>query len=161
MERKKKWLAAGILLVIVFLCRAAYLGQTVPLIECDEKSRITRVVVYWEKWPKGWEDVTERIDGDKVLELLEARQRKRGRSGKKSYITIDNDTRIEIRGEDKNGEFEIFVGKWHKFCRNASRRQVNYWILEEDALREEVFALIDGEAEGGGGHGEQKEMDLD
>lgn len=110
MKGKRAWIGAAVLAAVILLCRAVYLGQMVPLIECDEKSRITRVAVYWEKWPKGWEDVTERIDGDKVLELLEARQRKRGRSGKKTYITIDNDTRIEIRGEDKNGEFEIFEG---------------------------------------------------
>ncbi len=144
MKEKKIWIGIAVLAAVLLLCRAVYLGQIVPLIERDEESRITRVVVYRSKWPEGCEDVTERVDGGKILDLLETRQRKRGRSGKKSYITIDNGTRIEIRGEDKDGEFEIFVGKWHKFCRNAGRTKRNYWILEEDTLLEEVFALIDG-----------------
>lgn len=145
MRGKRGWIGIAALAAVILLCRAAYLGQTVPLIECDEKSRkIPRVWVYWEKWPEGCENVTERIDGDKVLELLEARQRKRGRTGKKSYITIDNNTKFEIFGRDKYGEFEIFIGEWHIFCRSAGKTQWNYWILEDDGLLEEMLALIDG-----------------
>lgn len=134
---KQKWFWYGIILpaVLAICIRVVYLRQPVPIIERDAESKIFLV----EDCRAGCQDVTEQIDEGRLLELLESHTRKRG--GFRRVPFLREWVQIEISGEDQYGPFYVVLGDWPIFHRAEEKF---YRILENDALLEEVLAMIDG-----------------
>lgn len=122
-------------MVLAACIRVVYLRQPVPIIERDATSEISIV----EDCRAGSHDVTEQIDEGRLLELLESHTRKRG--GFRRVPFLREWVQIEISGEDQYGPFQVVLGDWPIFHRAEEKF---YRILENDALLEEVLAMIDG-----------------
>ena len=83
--------------------------------------------------------MTERIDGEKLAELLETYQRRRGGSSITSFWIGDVQIDMFIRTTDDF--YEVILGNDN----SVSDGEKQYEIIDSYALLQEVLALIDGE----------------
>lgn len=137
MESQKKWIWISAAIVAAVFGWIVYQRQGVPIIEqCS-----LREIIYVRDYRQGYEedDVTERIDGEKLAELLETYQRRRGGPSITSFWLGDVQIDMFIRTTDDS--YEVILGNENRV--SDGRKQ--YEIIDSGALLQEVLALIDGE----------------
>ena len=137
MESKKKWIWISAAIAAAVFGWIVYQRQGVPIIEQGS----LREIVYVRDYRQGYEedDVTERIDGEKLAELLETYQRRRGGPSITSFWIRDVQIDMFIRTTDDS--YEVILGSENR----VSDGEKQYEIIDSDALLQEVLALIDGE----------------
>lgn len=138
MESKKKWIWISAAIVAAVFGWIVYQRQGVPMIEQGS----LREIIYVRDYRQGYEDmvdVTERIDGEKLAELLETYQRRRGGPSITSFWIGDVQIDMFIRTTDDF--YEVILGNDNR----VSDGEKQYEIIDSDALLQEVLALIDGE----------------
>lgn len=137
MESKKKWIWISVTIVATVFGWIVYQRQGVPIIEQGS----LREIVYVRDYRQGYEedDVTERIDGEKLAELLETYQRRRGGPSITSFWIGDVQIDMFIRTTDDF--YEVILGNDN----HVSDGRKQYEIIDSGALLQEVLALIDGE----------------
>lgn len=134
MKGKKVWIGAAVLLAV--LGWNMYRRQGVPMIEQGS----LREIVYVRNYRQGYEDmvdVTEQIDGEKLAELLETYQRRRGGPSITSFWIGDVQIDMFIRTTDDS--YEVILGNENRV--SDGRKQ--YEILDSGTLLAEILALID------------------
>ncbi len=138
MEKKKKiWIKTAAVLLAAVLGWIVYQRQGVPMIEQGS----LREIIYVRDYRQGYEDmvdVTERIDGEKLAELLETYQRRR--SGPSITSVWLGDVQIDMFIRTIDGFYEVILGNEN----HVSDGKNQYEIFDSDILLQEVLALIDG-----------------
>lgn len=134
MKGKKVWIGAAVLLAV--LGWNVYWRQGVPMIEQGSM----REIVYVRDYRQGYEDmadVTERIDVERLTELLETYQRRRGGSSITSVWMGDVQIDMYIRTIDDS--YEVILGNEN----DVSDGRKQYEILDSGALLAEILEMID------------------
>ena len=145
MKGKKGLIGAAVLLAV--LGWTIYQRQGVPILDEDTKNRLTCVLDYrngiYAEWKgKGYvshgsgyqdlqggvfgeQDVTERVDRERLLDLLAVHQRRRGRFEKSDRIFIDG-AQIEICGVLAYClvNAALFIRKRETMCTN-----IGFWTM--------------------------------
>lgn len=135
MKGKKVWIGAAVLLAV--LGWNMYRRQGVPMIKQDSLTEI----IYVRDYRQGYEDmvdVTERIDGEKLAELLETYQRRRGGSPITSVWL--GDVQVDMFIGTIDDSYEVILGNENRV--SDGRKQ--YEILDSGTLLAEILAMIDG-----------------
>ncbi len=144
---KGKKALIGTVAAAVILGWGLYENRPTAVVECDGES-VIRCVADWRLG-----DVTERIDGKRLFGVLEQfRQKGSGFSRAPERTGL---IQVEISGRDRRGEFVILLGGQPVYFRPEESRV--YRMIQDDVLLREILEMIDGEAEGGGKSGEEKE----
>lgn len=136
MESKKKWIWISAAIVAAVFGWIVYQRQGVPMIEQGS----LREIIYVRDYRQGYEDmvdVTERIDGEKLAELLETYQRGRGGPSITSFWIGDVQIDMFIRTTDDF--YEVILGNDNR----VSDGEKQYEIFDNGALLTEILALID------------------
>ncbi|MCI8867209.1 MAG: hypothetical protein HFE61_03575 [Anaerotignum sp.] len=163
MKGKKGLIGAAVLLAV--LGWTIYQRQGVPILDEDTKNRLTCVLDYrngiYAEWKgKGYvshgsgyqdlqggvfgeQDVTERVDRERLLDLLAVHQRRRGRFEKSDRIFIDG-AQIEICGENEDGRFGVLLGERSAFYQEKGNNVYQYWIFDDGGILTEILEMIDG-----------------
>lgn len=163
MKGKKGLIGVAVLLAV--LGWTIYQRQGVPILDEDTKNRLTCVLDYrngiYAEWKGngyvshgsgyqdlqsgvfGEQDVTERVDREKLLDLLAVHQRRRGRFEKSDRIFIDG-AQIEICGENEDGRFGVLFGERSAFYQEKGNNVYQYWILDDGGILTEILEMIDG-----------------
>lgn len=137
MESKKKWIWISAAIAAAVLGWNVYRRQGVPMIEQGSLTEI----IYVRDYRQGYEDmvdVTERIDGEKLAELLETYQRRRGGSPITSVWL--GDVQVDMFIGTIDDSYEVILGNEN----HVSDGRKQYEILDSGTLLAEILAMIDG-----------------